>query len=172
MSTPNQVHAYGTSRRNAERQANLLRAVDHGWHPTGKPARESIALEAQALADALLEVDELGSVPIPASGKAYSRIHGMRGLHNKQRLYMAMARDLGDAGKPLQGFKDYEGSAFTGRKHEHMDSQPVTQPLERGHVEQTHMGGTDYGKGVNPKGKTSGKFKFPANFKVGHAIKS
>ncbi len=28
-----------TTRAKAERQINLLRAVEHGWKPTGKPAR-------------------------------------------------------------------------------------------------------------------------------------
>lgn len=33
------VSAKSTTKRKAERQANLLRAVAHGWKPTGKPAR-------------------------------------------------------------------------------------------------------------------------------------
>jgi hypothetical protein len=28
------VSARGTTRRNARRQANLLRGIEHGWHPT------------------------------------------------------------------------------------------------------------------------------------------
>jgi len=34
------VSAKGTTKTKAERQANLLRAVAHGWKPTGKPARD------------------------------------------------------------------------------------------------------------------------------------
>ena len=31
-----------TTKRKAKRQANLLRAVEHGWKPTGKPARDNL----------------------------------------------------------------------------------------------------------------------------------
>jgi len=34
------VSAKKTSKAKAERQANLLRGVEHGWKPTGKPARD------------------------------------------------------------------------------------------------------------------------------------
>ena len=40
VSTPNQVHAKGTTKKKAMAQANLLRAVEHGWHPTGQPAKK------------------------------------------------------------------------------------------------------------------------------------
>ena len=53
--TPNQTHAYGTTRKNAERQARLLHAVDHGWHHTGKAAKESVYASALRVADRLLE---------------------------------------------------------------------------------------------------------------------
>ena len=33
------VSAKSTTKAKAQRQANLLRAVRHGWKPTGKPAR-------------------------------------------------------------------------------------------------------------------------------------
>ncbi len=33
VSTPNAVHAKGATKANAEKQANLLRAVEHGWKP-------------------------------------------------------------------------------------------------------------------------------------------
>ncbi len=36
VSTPNGVHAKGTTKEKAMAQANLLRAVEHGWKPTGK----------------------------------------------------------------------------------------------------------------------------------------
>ena len=39
VSTPGGVKAKRTTLRKAKRQANLLRAVDHGWKPTGRPAR-------------------------------------------------------------------------------------------------------------------------------------
>jgi len=34
------VSAKGTTKKKAVRQANLLRAVAHGWKPTGAPARD------------------------------------------------------------------------------------------------------------------------------------
>jgi len=163
VSTPSQVHAKGTTRKNAERQARLLRAIDHGWHPTGEPAKESARAQAQSVVNRLLEVDEISSLPIPASGKAYARIKGMRGLRNKQQLYINMSRDLGNRGKSTKGFPNREGSAFTGPKQE---------GLERHRTERTRFHGGKYGAGVNPKGKTGGKFKMPGNWKVGHAIKS
>lgn len=33
------VSAKETTKKKAEAQANLLRGVEHGWKPTGKPAR-------------------------------------------------------------------------------------------------------------------------------------
>ena len=185
VSTPSQTHAFGTSKAKAERQARLLRAVDHGWKPTGEPAKESVHDTALRIVNKLLEAprDDVGRVPIPASGKEYARIHGMGGLQKKQQLYINMARDLGNRGKPTYGFKDYEGSAYTGPKHETLDelvppveegsgNAPVNQPLERHRTEKTTLHGGKYGKHVDPKGKTGGKFTFPKNYKVGHAIKS
>lgn len=270
VSTPNQTHALGTSRAKAKRQANLLRAIDHGWKPTEKAARESIHASALQIVNGLLEVDEIASVPIPASGKRYARIQGMGGLRRKQQLYINNARDLGNRGKPTHGFKNRPGSAYTAHESfdppyigvltedfepsaaqvawakrllsslsdgahwivpatgqiyrvshqartltlvegdpndaerwhemnkilfaavgyrvldapeappnpdemafaEAMDNAPVSEPLERSKVEKTHMGGGKYGKGVDPKHKTSGKFKFPGNYNVGHAMKS
>ena len=173
VSTPNQTHAFGTTKKKAERQARLLNAIDHGWKPTGKPARESIHEEALEIVNALLERDDINSVPIPASGRAYARLHGgIPALRRKQQLYINMARDLGNRGKPTHGFKDYEGSAYTGPKHEGMDNAPVTRPLERSKVEKTKLHGGHYGKHVASHGKTSGKFKFPSNYAVGHAMKS
>jgi hypothetical protein len=94
--TPGGTKSYGTTKKKAERQARLLRAIDHGW----KPKQEAIKSEAEALVGHLID------------------------------------------------------------------------GLERGFVEPTKLSGGKYGKGVDPKGKTGGKFKFPRNFKVGHAIKS
>jgi len=36
VSTPHGVKAKKTTKAKAEAQARLLRAVEHGWHPTGK----------------------------------------------------------------------------------------------------------------------------------------
>lgn len=36
VKTPRGVHAKGTTKEKAEAQARLLRAVEHGWIPTGK----------------------------------------------------------------------------------------------------------------------------------------
>jgi len=40
VSTSGGVKAKHTTAAKAKRQANLLRAVEHGWRPTGKPARD------------------------------------------------------------------------------------------------------------------------------------
>lgn len=36
--TPGGVKSKATTPEKAKRQANLLRGVEHGWKPTGKPA--------------------------------------------------------------------------------------------------------------------------------------
>jgi len=41
VSTPGGVKAKHTTKKKAKRQANLLRAVEHGWKPTGAPARDT-----------------------------------------------------------------------------------------------------------------------------------
>jgi len=40
VSTPSNVHAKGTTKSKAEAQANLLRGIEHGWHPTGRKKRK------------------------------------------------------------------------------------------------------------------------------------
>ena len=40
VSTPGGVKAKKTSRRKAEAQRRLLQGIEHGWRPTGKPARK------------------------------------------------------------------------------------------------------------------------------------
>lgn len=40
VSTPGGVKAKSTTKAKADRQANLLRAVEHGWKPTGAKARD------------------------------------------------------------------------------------------------------------------------------------
>jgi len=42
VSTPNGVKAKATTPAKAARQRNLLNAVEHGWKPTGHPARDKI----------------------------------------------------------------------------------------------------------------------------------
>ena len=42
VSTPNGVHAKHTSKKNAEKQRNLLNAVEHGWKPTKKKKKKHI----------------------------------------------------------------------------------------------------------------------------------
>ena len=40
VTTPSQTHAHHTTRKNAEAQARLLNAIEHGFKPTGrKPTR-------------------------------------------------------------------------------------------------------------------------------------
>jgi len=38
--TPGGVKAKKTTKKKAKRQANLLRAIEHGWKPTGAKARD------------------------------------------------------------------------------------------------------------------------------------
>ena len=103
VSTPGGTKAAGTTKKKAQRQARLLRAIDHGW----KPTQEFIRSTAQALVSQLL------------------------------------------------------------------DGEPRTEKaLERHRTERTVLRGGRYGSGVKSKGKTAGKFAFPRNFRVGHAIKS
>jgi hypothetical protein len=128
-----------------------------------------------------LEVDEIGSVPIPATGKEYARLSGgIPALKRKQDLRTRMCRDLGNRGKSVYGFPNREGSAYTAAKRkaleareildEVMDNAPVTRPLERSRVEKTRLHGGRYGRHVNPQGKTAGKFEFPKNYEIGHAM--
>ncbi len=39
VSTPSGVKAKATTKAKAEKQERLLNAVEHGWKPTGKPAK-------------------------------------------------------------------------------------------------------------------------------------
>jgi hypothetical protein len=43
VSTPNQVHAKGTTKAKAKAQERLLNAVEHGWKPTGKKSKHHSA---------------------------------------------------------------------------------------------------------------------------------
>lgn len=57
VSTPHGVHAKHATKANAKRQRNLLNAVEHGWEPTGAPARdtrESLITTAEQIVDELL----------------------------------------------------------------------------------------------------------------------
>ena len=40
VSTPNGVHAKGTTKKKAEAQKRLLNAVEHGWKPTGSKKKK------------------------------------------------------------------------------------------------------------------------------------
>jgi hypothetical protein len=40
VASPHGIKAKHTTSAKAERQMNLLRAVEHGWKPTGAPARK------------------------------------------------------------------------------------------------------------------------------------
>jgi hypothetical protein len=40
VKTPGGTKAKGTTKAKAQAQANLLRGIEHGWKPTGKPARK------------------------------------------------------------------------------------------------------------------------------------
>jgi len=41
VKTPGGVKAKGTTKSKAEAQARLLRAIEHGWKPTGKKSKKS-----------------------------------------------------------------------------------------------------------------------------------
>lgn len=41
VTSPHGTKAKSTTKAKAQRQVRLLRAVEHGWRPTGKPARKS-----------------------------------------------------------------------------------------------------------------------------------
>lgn len=40
VTTPHGTKAKGTTKGKAEAQRRLLNAVEHGWKPTGKPAKK------------------------------------------------------------------------------------------------------------------------------------
>lgn len=40
--TPGGIKAKSTTPEKAKRQRNLLNAIDHGWKPTGAPARDTL----------------------------------------------------------------------------------------------------------------------------------
>ena len=42
VTTPNAVHAKGTTKARAEAQVRLLNAIDHGWVPTHGKKRRSL----------------------------------------------------------------------------------------------------------------------------------
>lgn len=42
VSSPHGVKSKGSTPANAQRQVNLLRAVEHGFKPTGAPARDKL----------------------------------------------------------------------------------------------------------------------------------
>jgi len=42
VSTPGGVKSKGSTKANAESQKRLLNAVEHGWKPTGEPARDKL----------------------------------------------------------------------------------------------------------------------------------
>jgi hypothetical protein len=48
VSTPGGVKAKDTSYRNAMAQKRLLQGVEHGWKPTGAPAKKQLAMRARA----------------------------------------------------------------------------------------------------------------------------
>lgn len=55
--TPSGVKSKNTTKEKAERQKRLLNAIDHGWKPTGKPAKTTEAL-AEEVVDKLLKSPE------------------------------------------------------------------------------------------------------------------
>lgn len=51
VSTPNEVHAKGTTKEKAEAQERLLNAVEHGWKPTGKKSKHHSANDGKFIDD-------------------------------------------------------------------------------------------------------------------------
>lgn len=56
VSTPHGTKAKHTTLTKAKKQERLLNAIDHGWKPTGKPAKrhESIEMKATKVVNILL----------------------------------------------------------------------------------------------------------------------
>lgn len=77
-------------------------------------------LRAEALARALLERDDIGSLPIPASAKRYARMKSgilfKSGGQAKPQLYIDQTADTTNQADKKQGFKNYDGSAYTSPK--------------------------------------------------------
>ena len=48
VSTPHGTKAKHTTLAKAKRQERLINAVDHGWKPTGKPAKRHESIETKA----------------------------------------------------------------------------------------------------------------------------
>ena len=76
--------------------------------------------EAAILAKSLLEVDEVGALPIPKSCKHYARMKSSilfkdKGLA-KPRLFIKQSADVSNQSDKKNGFKNYDGSAYTGKK--------------------------------------------------------
>lgn len=61
------VHAKATTKSKAQAQTNLLRGVEHGWEPTGKPARKARKVKRAAKG---IVVDPAGVGPRQATTAA------------------------------------------------------------------------------------------------------
>ena len=55
VSTPHGTKAKHTTKAKAERQKRLLNAVDHGWKPTGKPAKKKSS-RTESLAHKVIDI--------------------------------------------------------------------------------------------------------------------
>ncbi len=76
--------------------------------------------KAEALASALLERDDIGALPLPQEAKRYARMRSgilfrQKG-QAKSRLYAAQVAALTNQRNKQRGFRNYDGSAYTGRK--------------------------------------------------------
>ena len=60
VSTPGGIKSKATTPAKARRQANLLRAVEHGWKPTGKPARAAKSTEMTTDSVAMKALKSIG----------------------------------------------------------------------------------------------------------------
>lgn len=82
-------------------------------------------LKARALATLLLERDDIGKLPLPPSAKRYARMKSDILFKDKgqakEKLYIDMAADVSGQSDKKQGFKNYDGSAFTSRRRRKME---------------------------------------------------
>lgn len=76
--------------------------------------------EALALVSRLLERDDIGQVPIPPEAKRYARMRSgilsRRGGQAKVQLYIDQVAATTNQQRQKQGFKNYDGSVYTGKR--------------------------------------------------------
>lgn len=56
--TPNGVKAKATTKTKADRQARLLRAIDHGWKPDGRKPKKATEMSVEEFLDFCLQITD------------------------------------------------------------------------------------------------------------------